>query len=140
MSVKTVTWKHNIIFCPLNILFYLIKISLWIKEEFLKMFMYDGEKALQRHIVHMHVHGLWAMCITLLKNIILKWACSFVQKRSAHVHLVLVAFHFYNKIPEKINEEIYFSSQFQNFTPWSFAPSLWSCVRVQCKGKEPERE
>lgn len=32
------------------------------------MFMYDGEEALQRDIVYMHVHGLCAMCITLLKK------------------------------------------------------------------------
>lgn len=31
--------------------------------------MYDGEEALQRDIVHMHVHGLWAMCITVLKKL-----------------------------------------------------------------------
>lgn len=46
---------------------YLIRISLWI---ILKMFMYDGEETLQRDIVHMHVHSLCAMRITLLKKII----------------------------------------------------------------------
>lgn len=30
--------------------------------------MYDGEEALQRDIVHMHVHSLCAKCITLLKK------------------------------------------------------------------------